>query len=213
MYKKQFENFKLNYEAKINLVNSVAGATACLVEATWIKAFLEDSRTEQKENEIVRMSQLKNFTIENSLPSLNRDPTCTTINIQKRNKSVMDDPNRSYQEIYVYRDVSQDIAESVYYRLINYSTEIYNKNIEFKKLGFDLEAVFNRCLKMKRDISAISLKKNKKSILPPEFKIDDSDYSDFDYKGDVNSQIKVEQGKFYYHILYNYLLEHKDILK
>lgn len=205
LVQKGFEDFKTTYEAKTQIITSLAGATSWIIEATWIKAFLEDSRTEQRENEIVRRSQLKNFTIENSLPSLNGDPTWVTMNtskvdlsdiksIHKRNKSVIEDLNKSYQEIYVYRDVPQEIVESVYYRLINYSTEIYNKNIEFKKLGFDLEAVFNRCLKMKKDASSISIKKNKRTSLPPEFKVDDSDYSELNYKGEVNNQIRSDQG-------------------
>ena len=57
--------------------------------------------------------------------------------------------NDSYQEVYVYRDVTREVVEEVYFKLINTATNIFNRNIDFKKMGYDLGEVFKRTLKGK----------------------------------------------------------------
>ena len=60
--------------------------------------------------------------------------------------------NDSYQEVYVYRDVTREVVEEVYFKLINTATNIFNRNIDFKKMGYDLGEVFKRTLKGKSSI-------------------------------------------------------------
>lgn len=159
---------------------------------------MEESANEEYENELIRKSQLKNFAIENSFPSLNRNFTKASIaasisnnalserqNLKKRTKSQIETSNDSYQEVYVYRDVTRDVAEGVYYNLINSATDIYNKNIDFKKLGFDLAEVFKRSLKKKRDFSVGNTLKQKNRT-PIEFSIGDTEYSDINLSNDVS---------------------------
>jgi hypothetical protein len=130
------------------------------LEAICIKAFLEDVVSEERETEVIRRSQV-NITIENSAPSLIRDMTSLTIpgfknhKVKERQKlqaqDSIDTRNTGYQDIYVYRDVTLEAAESAYYKLINNAANIFNKNVSFKKMGYELQAVFNRALSKKQE--------------------------------------------------------------
>lgn len=123
---KLFEALKDDYSNKSGVIKSLSGTTAWLLEAICIKAFLEDAASEERESEIISKSQFKNFAIENSFPSLNRDATSLTISLSKSGKiknnhrlkahGSLDTRHTRYQEIYVYRDVNQETAENAYYK-------------------------------------------------------------------------------------------------
>jgi hypothetical protein len=155
-----FEALRDDYFAKTEIIKSISGTTAWLLEAICIKAFLEDVVSEERETEVIRRSQV-NITIENSAPSLIRDMTSLTIpgfknhKVKERQKlqaqDSIDTRNTGYQDIYVYRDVTLEAAESAYYKLINNAANIFNKNVSFKKMGYELQAVFNRALSKKQE--------------------------------------------------------------
>lgn len=180
MNNKMLEVFKQDYITKSGILKSLSGAVACLLESTCVKAFLEDATNEEKEQEIHRKGLLKNFTIENSLPSLARDLTVTTVPTlnndlaYKNSKKFGEDPG-PFQEIYVYRDVTKDVAENIYFKLINNATQIFNKNAEFRKMGYGLQEVFERTLTKKKETNV-----NKQTVLASETRTEQTDYSDVD---------------------------------
>ena len=189
-FKSEFKEFKAEFDTRFNLVKSLSGVTAHLLESVCIKAFLEEAANEEYENEVIRRSQLKNFAIENSLPSLNRNFAKSSLTVSnkamterlnptKRSKSQLKTGNNeSYQEIYVYREVTKDIVENVYYRLINNATAIFNQNIDFKKMGYGLGEVFDRAMKRRKDKALSIFDKSKPQNLPHEVDLENMSYAD-----------------------------------
>ena len=168
--------FKEDYLVKSNMLKSLSGTTACILEASCIKAFLEDAAKEDREVEKTKRSLLKNFTIENSFPSLKRDPTAFTV--PTLNNDILDKnkQNDSFQEVYLYRNITRDIAENVFYKLLNNATQLFNANIEFKKIGFELSAVFDRAMSNKK--SSLNPSPRETSIMRSEMNTDHSEYND-----------------------------------
>jgi len=210
---KMIEVFKEDYVTKSNVIKSLSGVTACLLEATCIKAFLDDALLEEHETAVVKKSQLSNFAIKNSFPSLIRDPTQKTVPSQnkdlndslmglKRHYQSIDLHQSPYQEVYVYRDVSKEVAESTYYKLITASTKIFNKNKEFMKMGYDLKSVFERTLpKKKAKGGKDSL--NRKETLQFDIKTEDSEYSEVESKQMYSSKHKKDSQKKGLHRKFN----------
>jgi hypothetical protein len=92
-----------------------------------------------------------------------------------KQQSSVDIHNQDFKEIYVYRDVNKEVAENVFYKLINTSTNIFNKHTEFKLMGYGLDAVFERSLAKNKPKKV--MKKNL-SLLPTELKTEESEYSE-----------------------------------
>ncbi|CAI2386923.1 unnamed protein product [Moneuplotes crassus] len=189
MIKRVKENTKLmkvfqeDYIPKSEMIRSLSGTTACILEALCIKA-CRDSAKEELELEIEKI-KTENLLIENSFPLLKRDPTALTIPTLST-----DSKSKGFQDIYLYRDIPIHISQdrndekdiiNVYYKLLSTASSIYSKNINFKKAGYELQAVFSRALNKK-----IFQPKRVKQVSKSELKSQNSHTSLF--RSQANSQ-------------------------